>query len=1152
MDTKTTLGIGSNPSCPEEREMLIKYINLKLAAQGLPVYEKADTTELEIAHELLESIKERNRTLGNCLPPVDQRIQNFLNRYLADTEDEVPTLPADTFVLDRHGIARELSLPADGNEFSREDLTSYRLKQGVLHNPKSDRRTTKGVFHVADGGLPVPPDKKEVPKIAFQRILDFALNNAPEDLKQLPFTSNQEDQAATFVSLLLRPLVVPAVPGYTPEKSMEVRFFVPGNVVCNLDFVESIFGNAGDPFLAAHDAALDPDGWTGTTGCVILAPHLGVLTKKELGLPNVKDATERQKRDGMCWEKEDELYNDGGAFKICCRDESGVVVTIISDNYFGYCKKEVKTQIGYSANIYGLAEEEHAGGALASPCYNLGTHFIPDSNLKAKAGHTFANVAKCLGDSITVFEEGYATDNKYPNVYYIQEDAEISLETLLCTWTKDGKEQSLKVLPERTFVHPSGYRVHLEKHPETVNWRLIGTVAEGTLIHKPCTVSGGGKSEISKSVYDATLYGPVFTGDFDKDMDQVAEIINKDYSDRFADLSERGESHVSRKVLSSERSLGSVIKLLNPSKENTEEYNAWLESIPSSIKALVFMVKRFYQEEWALDWRSHFSVDIVNGEPGHEVKFEGRKLNGSYLRVGLRNDGSWCTYKLRQDFLPSQKIQWEDDISSSIMVPASAIEDLNPEYKNPSVKVVENCEYRFFQRPDEAKVRGYDKQAEEDIATEGVFISNFEPKTKADAIALVEDSVNFNLYTQPMQNLIRSVAEADEEGFFVSSAHARIVNGAPTKNPRYLQTRPSLLDFEPNHLTFVSHRLYREIAADKPLYTPVNATMPGRRNNPAEPGIRPLAVFNPVHFQELPELFMDFTASLTGKSPSTTGAGSEGALTKAPFNCLTATADLNAALLSFILGGYNGFTTAAGFVGTEHPVEHDISLLIPEIWSRMSEDERDPKNMIENGYLEKIEDFEYEGRTVPGSRLGYRITDEFVNAYMGRVFETPNAVFAESMLKPETQSLANFVDGIENMADTFEKVGKAYLSDGSEQSAIPPLKAVLEVMANGVTAEGKKITDPEVRELFTYDYVINSDWYKNRLTVKQEREVALLESQIAYLNDYIADPNKQIEADKLELSSKLAVMTERLAFVKSDAYIASINGTLGADPLFRG
>jgi hypothetical protein len=58
--------------------------------------------------------------------------------------------------------------------------------------------------------------------------------------------------------------------------------------------------------------------------------------------------------------------------------------------------------------------------------------------------------------------------------------------------------------------------------------------------------------------------------------------------------------------------------------------------------------------------------------------------------------------------------------------------------------------------------------------------------------------------------------------------------------------------------------------------------LPGRRNNPPAPGIKPLAVYGPIHYQELPELFMDFIASLSGKSPSTTGAGSEGALTKGP------------------------------------------------------------------------------------------------------------------------------------------------------------------------------------------------------------------------------------------------------------------------------
>jgi hypothetical protein len=36
------------------------------------------------------------------------------------------------------------------------------LLAGVVHNPKNDKRTTKGVFHVVDGGLPISGDKKVV------------------------------------------------------------------------------------------------------------------------------------------------------------------------------------------------------------------------------------------------------------------------------------------------------------------------------------------------------------------------------------------------------------------------------------------------------------------------------------------------------------------------------------------------------------------------------------------------------------------------------------------------------------------------------------------------------------------------------------------------------------------------------------------------------------------------------------------------------------------------------------------------------------------------------------------------------------------------------------------------------------------------------
>jgi len=116
-------------------------------------------------------------------------------------------------------------------------------------------------------------------------------------------------------------------------------------------FGGTIFGNGGDPYLPENDAALDVLHWTGHSGCVILAPHLVGLKKRDLGLPHYDAATQRQRRDGMCWRDEGELYNDGGAFKVACRDQRGVMVTIIADNYFGYCKKEVKTQISFAANL---------------------------------------------------------------------------------------------------------------------------------------------------------------------------------------------------------------------------------------------------------------------------------------------------------------------------------------------------------------------------------------------------------------------------------------------------------------------------------------------------------------------------------------------------------------------------------------------------------------------------------------------------------------------------------------------------------------------------------------------------------------------------------------------------------------------------------
>lgn len=1155
MDEKRSLGIGTDIGGDSERERILRYINLKLASLGKPISSYSGGDDIELAHDLIENFKEKNRLLANYLCPVDRRIQQFLDSYLGEFPvEERGELPRETLILDRYGLSRELSLPPNSNSYTTDIVSSYRIKQGVLHNPKYDRRTTKGSFHIAEGGLPIPLDKKAVPKRTFSLLLKSALA-PPEELNLLPFTSAEKEKAYLMVSLLLRPSVVPNVSEVVEGKRLEVRLFAPGSLTSNLDFAESIFGNAGDPYLPENDAALDPSDWTGHTGCIILAPHLIRMTKKMAGLPRLADATPRQIKDGMCWEREDELYNDGSPFKITARNELGVIVTLIADNYFGYTKKEVKTQISYSANLLGLAEEEHAGGALAFPSYNLGVRFVPDSNLKATEHHTFENTVKVLGDNIKVFPEGYGIDRNFDNIYYINEESEINLEEQAVIWSDDGQERRLKILPGRYYLHPSGYKVSMEKDPASPAWRLIGTSAEGTFCHKPCTVSGGGKSEISKSIWDALQFGPVYVGDFKSDMDHVEELIKKDYFYRFKPeyRASLGKHHKTRAILSSERSLGSVIKLLSPSSHCTDEYNRWVRSIPSRIKALVFLVKRYYSPEWGADWRSKFSVNLVNNEPGHELCYENRKIVGSYLRVGTMGDGSWVTNKLRQDFIPAIKVQMEDDISCSVVVPSEKLEWLSKRrLRRECVKIVENCENRFFQRPDDAVKRGLDKQAEYDLASPGNFISNFEPLSRKNAVELSEDTVNFYAYSAPMQDVILNFLDSGDEGYFIASSHPRLVDGKPTKNPRYLQTRPDLIDPHTLYMSTVGVRLHRGIPAGRPLYFQVDSILAGRRNNPADyaNGIRPLAVYGPIHYQELPELFMDFICSLTGKSPSTTGAGSEGALTKAPFNSLSPTTDLNNALLSYILTGYHGYTTAAGHIGSKYKVDHDISLLIPELWCRLTEEEKSPPGLISANYMEKLEDFEHNGKTVLASRLGYRITKDFLNAYIGRLFDNPEVIFSDDMLRPELQSMDEFVDGINNIVEAQRMVAEQYITDGSVEAMIPPLKALIYIMAEG-SYNGKIASDPEIRSLFDREYVLGSDWYLERLRRYQESRIEQCIRGIDYLTVFTEQEQNRENTKKLKLAERLAMLESLKEEFSSDEFFKSLVGTIGLDPLFR-
>ena len=168
---------------------------------------------------------------------------------------------------------------------------------------------------------------------------------------------------------------------------------------------------------------------------------------------------------------------------------------------------------------------------------------------------------------------------------------------------------------------------------------------------------------------------------------------------------------------------------------------------------------------------------------------------------------------------------------------------------------IRNCELRLFQRPDDAVIRGQDTRCELDLAGKGSFLSNFAPITGAEADIMRKDAVNFDRFTEPMQKCLSEAADRDKDKYVVSSSNFRIVKGKPTANPRYLQNRLDLADPRANHVADIAARLRRRVPADKPVHLPVRGVLPGRRNNPPDcladgTPIRPLSVFNPLHYQE--------------------------------------------------------------------------------------------------------------------------------------------------------------------------------------------------------------------------------------------------------------------------------------------------------------
>src|SRR5262245_31125566 len=130
MDLTSSIGLGAAASLYPDKKLL-QYINLKLASLGCPTTTAGSDTELEeLAQALLLHHRGTDRLLVDYLCPADQRIQDFLDAYLQESAPEIGLkvrLPGQTFVLDRHGLARALSLPPTADRFVSDIVSSYRV-----------------------------------------------------------------------------------------------------------------------------------------------------------------------------------------------------------------------------------------------------------------------------------------------------------------------------------------------------------------------------------------------------------------------------------------------------------------------------------------------------------------------------------------------------------------------------------------------------------------------------------------------------------------------------------------------------------------------------------------------------------------------------------------------------------------------------------------------------------------------------------------------------------------------------------------------------------------------------------------------------------------------------------------------------------------
>ena len=284
MDLERSVGLKADGTVAlPERQVAVRLLLLKLAAMGAQIpAQLGDQDALHLAGDLFARYREQSRLLSEHLCPADRRIQQYIDRLVAAAgSTERVRLPADTLILDRYGLARELSLPLDGDVWHNELVSSYRARQRRAAQPRErpphHRRGSSTSPRAACRSRRTRWPCRSPPSLRLLRRRACARRRAAAAAVHRRLA---RAGARRFVSLLLRPLVCPAVPGVTPEKRWRSASSRPAAWCPTSTSSRASSATPATPTCPRTTPALDVEHWTGHTGCVILAPHLTRLTQE--------------------------------------------------------------------------------------------------------------------------------------------------------------------------------------------------------------------------------------------------------------------------------------------------------------------------------------------------------------------------------------------------------------------------------------------------------------------------------------------------------------------------------------------------------------------------------------------------------------------------------------------------------------------------------------------------------------------------------------------------------------------------------------------------------------------------------------------------------------------------------------------------------